>query len=171
MYRTVRTSLPWRLVTASAIVCCWLSSSVARGEEELKVAHILLRSQADAEAVRKQIDENGGDAAAFKKACYARSLDAGTKPLGGVLPTPVRRNGQYDKAFTAGAFLLKEGEISQPVKSEFGWHLIQVLQRRDKGAPKKTTEGGPELGTDGLPTNPVLRAQDARIVKNVMESQ
>ena len=46
--------------------------------------------------------------------------------------------------FSAVAFALKKGEVSEPVKSEFGWHIIKVEDRR-KATPPSFEESKPAL--------------------------
>ncbi|HET8654748.1 MAG TPA: peptidylprolyl isomerase [Longimicrobiaceae bacterium] len=77
-----------------------------------------------AESVRKEI-EDGGDFAAIAK---RESADKGTKEQGGELGTFVR--GQMVPQFDSVAFSLPVGQISQPVLSPFGYHLIQVEAHR-----------------------------------------
>ena len=102
-------------------------------QEQRKVSHILLGSKAKAEEVRKEVVDAGGDAKAFQAACYKHSKDATTKPLGGNLGF-IRQNSGYDPAFSAAAFNLKAGGISEPVLTQFGWHLIHVSEVK-KAAP------------------------------------
>ena len=113
-----------------------VGATYASAQEERKVSHILLASKAQAEQVRKEVIAAGGDAKAFTAACYKHSKDATTKPLGGNLGF-IRQNSGYDPAFSAAAFNLKTGGISEPVLTEFGWHLIQVSEIKAGSAPKK----------------------------------
>ena len=106
-----------------------VGATYASAQEERKVSHILLASKAQAEQVRKEVIAGGGDAKAFTAACYKHSKDATTKPLGGNLGF-IRQNSGYDPAFSAAAFNLKAGGISEPVLTEFGWHLIYVSSTR-----------------------------------------
>ncbi|NOZ04607.1 MAG: hypothetical protein GXO92_08430 [FCB group bacterium] len=64
----------------------------------------------------------------FSKLAEAYSQDPGTKSRGGDLGF-VRR-GTLVPEFEEVAFTLEDGEISQPVKTSFGYHLIQRLERR-----------------------------------------
>ena len=113
-----------------------VGATYASAQEERKVSHILLASKARAEQVRKEVIDGGGDAKAFTAACYKHSKDATTKPLGGNLGF-IRQNSGYDPAFSAAAFNLKTGGISDPVLTEFGWHLIHVSEIKAGSAPKK----------------------------------
>ena len=45
--------------------------------------------------------------------------------------------GKMIEAFEEAAFALKPGEMSEPVRSEFGWHLIKVIDQRKKGKDKE----------------------------------
>jgi peptidyl-prolyl cis-trans isomerase C len=84
---------------------------------------------------RKQLMETPGDAAArakeFAKKAKEKSQDA-RAAQGGELGTFPRR-WAFDEAFSKAAFSLKEGEISDVVETDFGYHLILVT-KRDEGA-------------------------------------
>lgn len=88
--------------------------------ESRSVRHILVKTKAEADAIHSQL-ENGGDFASIAK---AKSLDPGSKDQGGKLTVT---RGQTVAAFDKAAFSLKTNELSQPVKTEFGYHLIQPL--------------------------------------------
>ncbi len=101
-------------------------------EERRHVRHILVAVPADAdaqteaaakaraEALRRRL-EAGEDFAALAKEA---SDDKGSAAKGGDLG--VIEKGIMDPAFERAAYALKEGEISAPVRSRFGYHLIQV---------------------------------------------
>ena len=57
----------------------------------------------------------------------------GTKDSGGSLGYIPYDTTQYDADFMAGAKILGEGEVSEPVKTQFGWHLIKAdgIQKED----------------------------------------
>lgn len=76
------------------------------------------------EGIRKQIVD-GSD---FGTMARIYSQDPGSAPYGGDLGFGTRDN--YVKEFSAMAFKLKPGEISPIVESKFGFHIIQVLERR-----------------------------------------
>jgi len=87
--------------------------------ETVAVYHILVKTQAEADALRKQL-ESGKD---FAELAKANSEDAGSKEKGGDLGTISR--GQTETEFEEEAFRLKEGEISPVVKTQYGYHILK----------------------------------------------
>lgn len=98
-------------------------------QEEVKARHILVPSEEVARDLAEQI-ARGGD---FAELAKQHSADPGTKGHGGMLGYFAR--GQMVPAFEQAAFELKPGEVSEPVQSKFGWHLIKVEDRRQKPIP------------------------------------
>ncbi len=97
--------------------------------EEVHARHILYKVEGSNDAAQKARAEAavkklkaGADFAALAK---AESDDPGSKANGGDLP-PFSR-GRMVKEFEDAAFAAKEKEIVGPVKTSFGWHVIQVL--------------------------------------------
>lgn len=94
-------------------------------QEEIKARHILVGSQKEAEDIIAQL-KKGADFATLAK---EKTIDPSGKTSGGDL-------GWFTKdemvpAFADAAFALKKGEFTQtPVHTEFGWHVIQVEDRR-----------------------------------------
>ncbi len=98
-------------------------------EKELKARHILVATEAEAKAIAEQL-KKGGD---FAKIAKEKSTDKGSGEKGGDLGyfTPE----QVVEPFSKTAFALKDGEVSAPVQSQFGWHIIQAQSRRDTKMP------------------------------------
>jgi foldase protein PrsA len=89
---------------------------------QVRVRHILVKTQAEALKVEGLL-KSGQDFAALAK---QYSVDPSSKDKGGELP--VFGPGQMVAPFQAAAFKLKVGQISPPVQSPFGWHIIQSEQ-------------------------------------------
>jgi parvulin-like peptidyl-prolyl isomerase len=96
--------------------------AVRPGQKDLSDAEALAKAQ----EVRKKI-QDGGDFAAIAK---AESDDVGSGGNGGELPP--FRHGQMVPSFEAAAFAMKAGELSEPVKSQFGYHIILVVSHDAK---------------------------------------
>src|SRR6185436_4309238 len=104
-------------------------------ESELEVGQIILYPKASRDIeqyivsqmnnYKKQIESK---ATTFEQLAKQVSEDPGSKDRGGQYQ--VNRNEKtWDPIFLSTAFRLKEGEISSPVKSKFGYHIIQMVQR------------------------------------------
>ena len=98
-------------------------------EEEVQARHILVDTEEKAKEIADKLAK-GGDFAALAK---ENSKDPGSKDDGGLLGFFGR--GQMVPQFEEAAFRLKKGEVSPPVKSQFGFHLIKVEDRREKKLP------------------------------------
>ena len=91
-----------------------------KDDKEVHARHILLNSEQDAIDARKKID--GGKS--FDEVAREYSKDAGSAKNGGDLGYFTKD--QMVKEFSDAAFAMKKGDISGPVKSPFGWHIIKV---------------------------------------------
>ncbi|WP_242108180.1 peptidyl-prolyl cis-trans isomerase [Luteimonas aquatica] len=119
--------------------------------EQRLASHILVQVAADADAKAQKAAEDkvkkldaqarqpGADFAALAR---ANSDDAGSKPNGGDLGWVEK--GTMVAPFEAALFAMKAGEISQPVKSEFGWHIIQLREVKT-GKQTPFEEARPQL--------------------------
>ena len=88
--------------------------------ESRDVRHILVKQKAKADDLYQQL-QDGADFAALAK---QHSEDTGSKQNGGKLTIS---KGQTVAPFDRTAFLLEKGVISRPVKTEFGYHIIEAL--------------------------------------------
>jgi peptidyl-prolyl cis-trans isomerase C len=99
------------------------------GEKEVHARHILLATEDEAKAVKAELDKGADFAELAKK----KSKDPGAAD-GGDLGFFTKD--QMVPEFSAVAFELAPGKISDPVKSQFGWHIIKVEEKRDRKAPE-----------------------------------
>ena len=95
--------------------------------EERRARHILVNFGADKDEAKKRIESLAGKVAQgadFASLASSQSDDPGSKAQGGDLGW-VRR-GQMLEKFEQALFALSKGEVSAPVETEFGWHLIKL---------------------------------------------
>lgn len=111
-----------------------------KDKEEIRARHILVESEDKAKELKKEID-GGAD---FEKLAAENSKDPGSKTQGGDLGYFTEE--KMVPEFSEAAFKLKEGDLSDPIKTSFGWHLIKIEDRR-KVEPPKYDEVKEELKT------------------------
>lgn len=97
-------------------------------EAEVRARHILLKSEQEAKDIVDQL-KKGADFVELAK----KSADAPSAQTGGDLGYFSR--GQMVKPFEDAAFALDKGQVSDPVQTEFGWHVIKVEDKRDRPLP------------------------------------
>jgi peptidyl-prolyl cis-trans isomerase C len=98
------------------------------GEEEVRASHILVGEESDAKTIRSQIDGGADFTELAKKHSTGPSADKGGD-LG------FFRRQDMVPEFSEAAFALRAGEVSGPVKTQFGWHIIKVEERRTSEPP------------------------------------
>ena len=89
-----------------------------------------IRTENQAEELINTIYERLTSGEDFKQLARQYSEDPGTKMDGGELGWS--NPGDYDPAFEQTLNATKIGELSKPVKSSFGWHVIEVMDRRNE---------------------------------------
>lgn len=100
-----------------------------KSENEVAARHILVDNEEKAIEILAKI-KAGGDFAALAK---ENSTDTGSKEQGGFLGYFGR--GQMVPEFEKAAFTMIKGQVSEPVKTNFGWHIIKLEDRRRKPPP------------------------------------
>lgn len=109
-------------------------NDIRDSQGEVEVAHIMLREDNEKnreliQNLKKQLD-NGVN---FSELANSYSQDTGTNKSGGVLPK--FGTGRMIPVFEKVAFALKnEGEISEPFKSDFGWHIVKLIKKYPIGS-------------------------------------
>jgi foldase protein PrsA len=114
----------------AAIATYYNSHKDQYGQPESRdVRHILVKTKAQADKIYAQLKAGGDFAALAKK----NSIDPGSKSQGGKLTIS---KGQTVAPFDQTAFLLEKNQISRPVKTQYGYHIIQPIS--DVKAAKTT---------------------------------
>ena len=99
------------------------------GEQEVHARHILVETEDEAKAVKAELAKGGDFAELAKK----KSKDPGASD-GGDLGFFTKE--QMVPEFANVAFALEPGKISDPVKTQFGWHIIKVEEKRNRKPPE-----------------------------------
>ncbi len=110
----------------------------AMGDKEYNARHILVKTEAEANDLSAQL-KKGGD---FAKLAKEKSLDPGSKEKGGDLGwfSPAGMVKPFSEAVTG----LKKGEVTAaPIQTQFGWHVIKMIDSRATQVPSydKVKEG------------------------------
>jgi peptidyl-prolyl cis-trans isomerase C len=98
-------------------------------EQEVRARHILVPTEAEAKTILVEI-KKGTD---FAEMAKQKSKDPGAAAEGGDLGYFTKD--QMVPEFAEQAFKMNKGDVSDPVKSQFGWHIIKVEDKRSKPAP------------------------------------
>ncbi len=99
-------------------------------EKEVHARHILVEKEDEAKAVLADL-KKGGDFMAIAK---EKSKDPGSKESGGDLGYFTKD--QMVPEFAEVAFKLDKGQLSDPVKTQFGWHVLKVEDKRNRPIPE-----------------------------------
>jgi peptidyl-prolyl cis-trans isomerase C len=99
-----------------------------QGKKEYKVRHILVKTEAEARAAKEQLKTKS-----FEQIAKDKTLDKPTAAKGGDLGYMVLDN--FVEDFAKAVEKMKKGEVSDPVKTEFGFHIIRLEDVRDAVIP------------------------------------
>ena len=123
------------------------------GEKEVHARHILVETEDEAKAVLAEL-RKGTD---FASLARLKSKDPGAAAEGGDLGYFTKD--QMVPEFAEAALKLEKGQLSEPVKTQFGWHVIQVEDKRDRPIPSF------DQVKDQIETYAVRKAQSDVIAK------
>jgi len=98
------------------------------GGEEFNASHILVATEEEAAAIKIELD-GGADFAETAKEKSTGPSGPGGGSLGWFGP------GMMVPAFEAAVAEMQVGEVSDPVQTEFGWHIVKLNEKRNKPAP------------------------------------
>ena len=117
-------------VTEDELKAAYESVKAQYTGKEYHVEHILVEKEADAKAIIAQLKAGGN----FEEIAKAKSKDPGSAPSGGDLGWVTEKS--LVPEFSKAMVQLKPGQVTdKPVKSQFGWHVIKVVDSRDMKAP------------------------------------
>jgi peptidyl-prolyl cis-trans isomerase C len=102
----------------------------ANGGKEYRARHILVETQAQAEAILASLKKGGK----FEDIAKKQSKDPGSGANGGDLDWAAP--GNYVKEFSDAMVALSKGQVSAPVQSQFGFHIIRLDDVREAQLPK-----------------------------------
>ncbi|WP_119964821.1 peptidylprolyl isomerase [Simplicispira lacusdiani] len=102
----------------------------ANSGKEYKASHILVEKEAEAKAILAALKKGGK----FEEIAKKQSKDPGSGAKGGDLDWAAP--GNYVSEFTEALVKLEKGKVSEPVKSQFGWHIIRLDDVRQAQLPK-----------------------------------
>jgi peptidyl-prolyl cis-trans isomerase C len=118
-------------ITDADIQKSYDSARSKTGDREYKARHILVATEEDAKSVIADLKKGGK----FDEIAAKRSMDEGTKPKGGDLDWNVPSN--FDKSFSDAMVKLEKGRMTEtPVRTRFGFHVIQLDDVRQVSFPK-----------------------------------
>lgn len=116
-------------VTDAALQKAYDAKFAAAAEtKEYNAAHILVKTEDEAKALKAEIDA-GADFADMAKQHSSDGAAANGGDLGWF------SDGMMVKPFQDAVFAMEVGKVSDPVETQFGWHLIQLKETRIKAAP------------------------------------
>lgn len=128
LMETLFANLGKEAVTDAALKAVYDQAAKAQtSEPEIRARHILVQTEAEAKAALKRV-RDGED---FAKVATEVSRDPGSQ--GGDLGWFTKD--QMVPEFANAAFAMEPNQISEPVKSQFGWHIIKVEEKRAKSFP------------------------------------
>ncbi len=107
-------------------------------QDEVRASHILVATEADAKAIAEELAKG----TPFEQLAKEKSMDPSGAQNGGDLGYFSR--GMMVKPFEDAAFALEVGQVSEPIQSQFGWHIIKLVEKR-KSAPPTIDQIGPQL--------------------------
>jgi foldase protein PrsA len=122
---------------------------------EIKASHILVKDEATAKKVKEEL----GQGKSFEDLAKQYSEDTGSKEKGGDLGYFTA--GKMVKEFEDAAYKMKKDEVSEPVKSQFGYHIIKVTDIKEQ---KPFDEVKGDIKKDLVQK----KAQDAQFMNDLM---
>ncbi|HDK7169091.1 TPA: peptidylprolyl isomerase [Clostridium botulinum] len=93
----------------------------------MNVSHILVKTEDEAKKVKKRLDSKED----FAKVAKEVSQDPGSKDKSGLLGDINYNDANFDPTFMKAAIALKQGAVSNPVHSQWGYHIIKINSKKE----------------------------------------
>ncbi len=140
--------------------------------------HILVKTRAEAEDVYRQVTQPGSTRQDFLALAKRTSIDPSAKQNSGALPKQAAS--KYVKPFADAVLKLQPGEISRPVQSSFGWHVIRLQSKTvtsfEDAKPQLLSSATPnafsdwirtQIESEGLVVDPAYGRYDMQMLRVV----
>ncbi|MDH4284976.1 MAG: peptidylprolyl isomerase [Gallionellaceae bacterium] len=120
-------------INEETITKAYENLKISLGNKEFSVRHILVEKESDAKSIAAKLKKGEK----FDKLAKTHSKDSGSKNQGGDLGWVPAGNipTTYVKPFADAVMKLTKGQVSEPVQSQFGWHIIKLEDVRDLKMP------------------------------------
>jgi hypothetical protein len=116
----------------------------------LDTEHILVKTEAEANDVYDQVTAPGASEQDFLDLAKKISIDPSAKDNSGAIGAQTASG--LDPGFAAAAAALKPGEISKPVQSQFGWHVIRLISKKIQSFADAKATLAQQQGTQAFDT-------------------
>lgn len=102
--------------------------------EQIHAQHILTTTEEGSKKIRAMLDKGAdfSQLANTQSSEQIQRVQQGTAPNGGDLGWFPQKGSNFDQTFVDAAFKVPTGQYSQPVQTQFGWHIIKVIERDPK---------------------------------------
>jgi parvulin-like peptidyl-prolyl isomerase len=114
--------------------------------QQVCLSHILVETEPEATAVISEIKAAPDEKAKFAEVAKAKSTDTGSGPRGGDLDCNPK--GTFVEAFDQAAFSVPLNTISDPVQTQFGFHVLLVRERRTQPFEEARTQAKSQLNSE-----------------------
>ncbi len=104
-------------------------SKELEGKKEYSISHIVVKTKEEAEKILKELKSKKSDKNKFAELAKKYSIDQESAPKGGDLDYILEDS--MIKEMAAAVSSLQKNEVSQPVETKFGWHLVKIADIRE----------------------------------------
>lgn len=143
---------------AQALGYCRANPAEFRKPASRTASHILLKTKAEADSVRARVSSSN-----FADLARRYSIDPGSRSQGGSLGAITK--GALVPEFEKVAFALGDGEISDPVRTQFGYHIITVTLSPGRDIPCPEAEAGIIRTQIGIKRNEAIQKWRDEVTK------